>query len=159
METCVHSAPESQKDDSGDNDNPMPYPKNGQCHIRIDPEEWDIIQELRNRRGTSLNETINYLARYYEAYPVDIEIALDRLASIEAHTKLVEDWHEDLINGLDGLNSTLAETPNSPTSKTSRAVIGEPPHDPRQAQPTHRTTGYPDRLVPRRTDGGTHPAG
>lgn len=86
-----------------------PYPPDGDCHVRLGRMEWNIIQALRRRDNLSVNQAVNYLARYHQAYPVELEQTMDVLGSIDQHTSAMYQAVEDLIAAIYELQVTTQE--------------------------------------------------
>lgn len=106
--------------------------------MRIGKQEWGVIHNVRRLENASVSEAINYLARFRAVYPVDLEIAQERLRSIEAHTELIEVLAEYLIAVLYELENAVAaldpatriRLPAEPGNNPGETPAAQPPKAP-----------------------------
>jgi hypothetical protein len=74
------------------------YPKNGDCHIRILPYEWDILTTVCSIRACGINEAINWVLRTHISRAKDPEIIADMLTNIGSNIEDIICYIEDIQN-------------------------------------------------------------
>jgi hypothetical protein len=85
------------------------YPRNGDCHFRIPPYEWEILSMVCDTRACSINEAITWIIRMHIARAKDPELIADSITNIGANIDDILIYLEDIQNTGDELTTILSQ--------------------------------------------------